>query len=82
MVLIDRYSYSASTFFSVITKAFDQIKLVGDYTGGGGGIPNGGQLPNGWFYRFSVSQLLDLNGNIMQKQAFHPMLLHILTGMI
>lgn len=72
MVLIDRYSYSASTFFSVITKAFDQIKLVGDYTGGGGGIPNGGQLPNGWFYRFSVSQLLDLNGNNYAEAGVPP----------
>ena len=23
-------------------------------------MPNGGQLPNGWFYRFSVIQSLDL----------------------
>jgi C-terminal processing protease CtpA/Prc len=25
-------------------------------------LPNGGQLPNGWIYRFSISQLLDLDG--------------------
>lgn len=72
MVLIDRYSYSASTFFSVITKAFDQIKLVGDTTGGGGGIPNGGELPNGWKYRFSVSQLLDLQGNNYAEAGVPP----------
>jgi C-terminal processing protease CtpA/Prc len=63
MVLIDRSCYSASTFFSQITKELPNITLVGDTTGGGGGLPNGGQLPNGWTYRFSVSQLLDLNGN-------------------
>lgn len=61
VVLCDRGSYSASTFFSLLTKAFDHIKLIGDTTGGGGGLPNGGQLPNGWTYRFSVTQLLDLN---------------------
>ena len=72
MVLIDRYSYSASTFFSVITKAFDHIKLVGDTTGGGGGIPNGGEMPNGWRYRFSVSQLLDLQGNNYAEAGVPP----------
>lgn len=63
MVLIDRGSYSATTFFSLATKAIPNFKLVGDTTGGGGGLPNGGQLPNGWTYRFSVSQALDLNRN-------------------
>jgi C-terminal processing protease CtpA/Prc len=61
IVLCDRGSYSASTFFSLLTRAFDNIKLFGDTTGGGGGLPNGGQLPNGWTYRFSVTQILDLN---------------------
>ena len=63
VVLIDRGSYSATTFFAFATKAFPNITLMGDTTGGGGGLPNGGQLPNGWIYRFSISQLLDLNGN-------------------
>src|SRR5690554_231724 len=63
IVLIDKGSYSATTFFAVATKAFPNITLMGDATGGGGGLPNGGQLPNGWNYRFSISQLLDLNGN-------------------
>ncbi len=65
MVLVDRGSYSATTFFSLSTKAMDNIKLVGDTTGGGGGLPNGGQLPNGWTYRFSITRLLDL-----EKQNF------------
>ena len=63
IVLIDRGSFSATTFFALATKAFPNIILMGDTTGGGGGLPNGGQLPNGWSYRFSISQLLDLNGN-------------------
>ena len=63
MVLIDRGSYSATTMFALATKPFTNIKLIGDSTGGGGGLPNGGQLPNGWTYRFSISQLLDLNGD-------------------
>ena len=63
IVLIDKGSYSATTSFALATKAFPNITLMGDATGGGGGLPNGGQLPNGWTYRFSISQLLDLNGN-------------------
>lgn len=63
VVLVDRKSYSATTFFAVATKALSNIILVGDTTGGGGGLPNGGMLPNGWTYRFSVSQVLDVNGN-------------------
>ena len=63
IVLIDRGSYSATTSFALATKAFPNVILMGDATGGGGGLPNGGQLPNGWTYRFSISQLLDLNGD-------------------
>jgi C-terminal processing protease CtpA/Prc len=65
VLLIDRGSYSATTIFALASKAFPNITSVGDTTGGGGGLPNGGQLPNGWVYRFSVSQLLDL-----QKENF------------
>jgi len=71
-VLIDRGSYSATTFFSLVTKAFPQFTLIGDTTGGGGGLPNGGQLPNGWTYRFSISQLLDLNGNNFAETGVPP----------
>ena len=62
-VLIDRGSYSATSFFAVCTMAYDNIKLFGDYTGGGLGLPNGGALPNGWTYRFSITRTLALDGN-------------------
>jgi C-terminal processing protease CtpA/Prc len=72
MVLIDRGSYSATTMFAVAAKALPTVTLVGDTTGGGGGLPNGGQLPNGWTYRFSVSQLLDLNLNNYAEMGVPP----------
>ena len=72
MVLTDRGSYSATTFFAVATKAIPNITLVGDTTGGGGGLPNGGMLPNGWNYRFSVSQTLDVNGNNYAELGVPP----------
>ena len=61
-VLIDRGSYSATSFFAICTMVFDNVKLFGDYTGGGLGIPNGGMLPNGWVYRFSVTRTLANDG--------------------
>ncbi|MFN4299787.1 MAG: S41 family peptidase [Thermaurantimonas sp.] len=72
IVLIDRGSYSATTFFAVLSLALPNLTLMGDTTGGGGGLPNGGQLPNGWRYRFSVSQLLDLQGNNYAEDGVPP----------
>lgn len=60
IVLIDRGSFSATSFFSLACKAIPNITLIGDTTGGGLGAPSGGQLPNGWTYRFSVSKTLSL----------------------
>jgi hypothetical protein len=57
-VLTDRGTYSAGSLTALATKALPQVVLVGDTTGGGLGLPNGGQLPNGWIYRFSVTQTL------------------------
>ena len=62
-VLIDRGSYSATSFFALCTMGYDNIRLFGDYTGGGLGLPNGGALPNGWTYRFSITRTLDMEGH-------------------
>ena len=61
-VLIDRGSYSATSFFAICTMAYDNIRLFGDYSGGGLGLPNGGALPNGWTYRFSITRTIALDG--------------------
>jgi hypothetical protein len=71
-VLIDGGSYSATSLFALNTKAFPHIKLVGDATGGGLGMPNGGQLPNGWYYRFSVTQTLDLQQSPDNENGVPP----------
>ncbi len=62
VVLTDRGSFSATSFFSISCMALDNFTLIGDTTGGGLGAPNGGQLPNGWTYRFSVSQTIASDG--------------------
>lgn len=61
IVLTDRGTYSSGSVTALATKALPNMVLVGDSTGGGLGFPNGGQLPNGWTYRFSISQELTLD---------------------
>jgi hypothetical protein len=63
ILLTDRGTYSAGSFMALSAKAINNISIVGDTTGGGLGLPNGGQLPNGWTYRFSISRTLDLQDN-------------------
>lgn len=67
VVLTNRRSYSATTFFAQMMKTNERATLVGDQTGGGGGVPMFGELPNGWLYRFSASQTIDLNGRQIEK---------------
>jgi hypothetical protein len=54
-VLTNRKCYSACNFFVAGCKAFPQITIIGDQTGGGGGQPTGFELPNGWSVNFSGS---------------------------
>ncbi len=61
MVLTDRGTYSSGSLLALATKALPNVSLLGDSTGGGLGMPNGGQLPNGWRYRFSITQTLTID---------------------
>ena len=40
-------------------RRIDRVVILGDRTGGGGGMPFSSELPNGWQVRFSASPLLD-----------------------
>lgn len=61
MLLTDRMTYSAGSFFTLFVKDLPNVTTVGTDTGGGLGLPNGGELPNGWAYRFSITQTADKN---------------------
>ncbi len=71
-VLTDRGTYSAGSFTSLATKAIPNMILMGDTTGGGLGLPNGGQLPNGWTYRFSITQALTLDKSPDYEKGVPP----------
>ncbi|HMQ07792.1 MAG TPA: S41 family peptidase [Saprospiraceae bacterium] len=62
ILLTNRKCFSAATFFTLMMQTLPQVKILGDQTGGGGGIPGFGELPNGWQYRCSVSQTVSLDG--------------------
>lgn len=71
-VLTDRGTYSAGSFTALATKALANVILIGDTTGGGLGMPNGGQLPNGWTYRFSITQALTLDKSTAYENGVPP----------
>ena len=58
-VLTNRMSYSATNDFVNRMKQAPNVTIVGDKTGGGGGLPLSSELPNGWLVRFSSSPMYD-----------------------
>jgi len=66
ILLTNRSSYSAATFFTAMMKSIPGVISVGDTTGGGGGLPWLAELPNGWTYRFSSTRGKMLNGQDLE----------------
>lgn len=66
VVLTNRASYSSTTFFAEMMRQNENAKLVGSPTGGGGGTPVFGELPNGWLYRFSSTQTISMQGEHLE----------------
>jgi hypothetical protein len=66
ILLTNRSSYSAATFFTAMMKSIPGIISVGDTTGGGGGLPWLAELPNGWTYRFSSTRSKMPNGQDLE----------------
>jgi hypothetical protein len=62
VVLTNRRVYSAANEFAVYMKALPLVRLVGDHTGGGAGMPFSSSLPNGWSVRFSAVPMYDAQG--------------------
>ena len=67
ILLCTRNSYSSSNLFAQMMKSLPNAILVGDQTGGGGGIPAFGELPNGWIYRFSATQTVNPQGEHIES---------------
>ena len=59
VVITNRSCYSSANDFACIMKVLPTVTLLGDTTGGGGGLPMSQELPNGWVVRFSSAPTLD-----------------------
>ncbi len=66
VVLCNRATYSAANNFVSIMKNLPDVRIVGDTTGGGCGMPFTSELPNGWSVRFSAAPIYDANGNLTE----------------
>lgn len=70
VLLTNRRCYSATNTFAGIMSQYPQVTIMGDKTGGGGGIPVDFELPNGWRYRFSASQsFIYRDGELFEIEA-------------
>lgn len=66
VVLTNRSTYSAANFFAQMARVIPDAVLIGDRSGGGGGTPAYGELPNGWTYRFSSTQSVSPDGEQLE----------------
>lgn len=63
VVLVNRGCFSSANDFAYTMKALENVTLLGDTTGGGGGLPMSSELPNGWVVRYSSAPFFDADGN-------------------
>ena len=66
VVLTNRSSFSATNNFVSIMKTLPNVRIVGDTTGGGSGLPFTYDIPNGWAVRMSASEITDSNGVVTE----------------
>lgn len=66
VVLCNRATYSAANNFVSIMKSLPNVRIVGDVTGGGCGLPFTSELPNGWGVRFSAAPIRDASGELTE----------------
>jgi Peptidase family S41/Tricorn protease C1 domain len=62
VILTNRRCYSATSFFVAAMLNLPNVKVIGDWTGGGGGAPSSTQLPSGWVLRYSSTRTLTPTG--------------------
>ncbi len=62
VVLTNRQCFSSANDFVMRIRNFPQVTIIGDTTGGGGGLPINRELPNGWVVRFSATQSFTPDG--------------------
>ena len=61
VVIINRKVYSAANLFVSVMSNLPQVCIMGDNTGGGGGVAISAELYNGWTVNLSTNPMFDIN---------------------
>jgi hypothetical protein len=82
VILTNRRVYSAANLFVSIMKSLPQTHVIGDYTGGGGGIPVSAELYNGWAVELSANPVYDTGKRSIEEgiKPHREMILEIKLG--
>jgi hypothetical protein len=67
IVLTNRGCFSATNDFVNSMRYAPNVRILGDRTGGGSGLPFNSEIPNGWMVRFSACPVFDAD---MQQIEF------------
>ena len=60
-IITNRKVYSAANLFVSIMSNLPQVHIMGDNTGGGGGVPISAELYNGWTVKLSTNPVFDIH---------------------
>ena len=66
-LLTNKNSYSASSYLAGMWQHSDNVTIIGQTTGGGGGDVTSLELPNGWVVAVTVNFFLDAMGNHIEN---------------
>ena len=61
VIITNRKVYSAANLFVSIMSNLPQVHIMGDRTGGGGGVPVSAELYNGWTVKLSANPVFDVH---------------------
>lgn len=67
IVLTNRSTFSAANNFTALMKSLPHVRICGDTTGGGAGMPFTSEIPCGWSVRMSASPLYDPEGRLCEN---------------
>lgn len=78
VVLTNRSCYSACNLFAGFMSLLPQVTIIGDQSGGGGGLPISSELLNGWRFRYSGSRMILSDG--IELEGGVPVDIAVATG--
>ena len=67
VVITNRMCYSATNDFVCAARSLENVTIIGDKTGGGGGMPFSSELYNGWRFFYSKNPIFDKEKNHIEN---------------